>query len=106
MKDFRFYKGISQESINKAFEEIKQEGHLVENIHFRDLDDQFIVFYNTIPKTKPTEEDLRKDVHTDVPPFDNRLSNPSPTLQDYAKEYWYVLAIGGAFLFYWFFIYK
>lgn len=110
MDDLKFYKGISQENIKKAIEELKKEGFSIDDWYIRDLEDEFILFYSKKTKTKPPEEDLQKDIHTDVPPMEypyspiQKFTNNNPLI--YIRDYWFFsipLIIG---IVYYLFIYR
>ena len=111
MDNFKFYSGINEDNLKKEIELLKKEGHSVTDMKFMDVEDQFILFYNK-DITKPSTADLQKDIHGDVPPFQNYYpqDNPQRPMQniiiEYLKEYWYVAGFIGFGLFYYFIVYK
>jgi len=108
MENFRFYEGINQDSLKKAIEELKKEGHSVIDVKFVDVDDKFILFYNEVDITKPSLADLQKDIHMDVPP--SQYADPQRPIQnmaiEYLREYWYIAGFIAFGLFYYFIVYK
>ena len=110
MDNFRFYNGVNQENLKKAIDELKKEGHSVTDIRFRDVEDQFIVFYNNINPTKPSVADLQRDIHGDVPPYYSSPNNPTRPAQhlaiEYLREYWYVAGLIAFGIFYYLSVYR
>lgn len=107
MENFKFYQGITEENMRKAYDELKKEGHSVTDFFPDFVDDKFILFYNKADITRPPLADLEKS-RQDNPTFN--YVDPQRPMQnmamEYLREYWYIVGFIAFGLFYYLFVYK
>lgn len=104
MDNFKFFTELNPENLRKAMQELNNSGYEITNIATRDMDNEFILFYKEKNTTIPTKEDLAKNVNLE--PNSNIQIIPNigqeKSYMDYAKQYWYVIAVAIGIAIYYF----
>lgn len=97
MSKCKLYSGISQESIEKALNELSSQNLIIDGRpQFLEMNDKFILYYKEKPKTQPTLSDMQQISpqaypSDDLPP--QNYPQEKASFVDFIKQNTYIVVL-------------